>query len=197
MAMTARGSRRVGRARVARVARSLVAADCNHRAVASIHLHGVTHRHLEGKMNGMNRSIRTALGLATVALLASACAAGSPRVTFDGTRCGYDGPRELTPGDVEFAFDNQSGEYAALAFLAMPSDADARASVVALVGQDFAIEGPPVPGAEIVGTILAEPGKTVTEMAPLPAGSFVVDCATFTGEQPTHGWRAVVLDVAD
>jgi hypothetical protein len=177
--------------------RSRAAAECNCAATGQVHLHGVGQPQKEADMKGMNRSIGITLGLATITLVASGCGAGSPRVTFDGASCGYDGPRNLKPGDVEVAFDNESGEYAALAFLSMPSDADVRASEEALVGQDFPIAGDPAPGSEIVGTILAEPGKTVTEMAPLPAGSFVVDCATFTGEQPTHAWRAVVLDVSD
>lgn len=133
------------------------------------------------------------LGTAAIVTLAAACSVSSPRVTFDGTTCRYEGPGTLTAGPSDLTFNNRSGEYAALAFLEMPEDATQRAEALALVGKDLTITDPD--DLVVAGVILAEPGENVTEAAPLGTGSYLIDCATFTGDRPSHAWRAAAVEV--
>lgn len=132
-----------------------------------------------------------------ILILAAACSGSSdPGATFDGQDCVYDGPDKVDAGTIEVTFENTSGEFVALAFLELPSDPQRAADEIALVGTDGPIPEEPDPGgAQPVGFVMAEPGEEVTQEAALPSGSYVIDCATFDGERPSHAWRAGVLEV--
>ncbi len=65
-----------------------------------------------------------------------------------------------------------------------------------LIGSDGPI--PPEPDPELaqrVGFMLAEPGEDVVEEVSLPSGDYVMDCATFEGDRPSHAWRAAAIQV--
>jgi hypothetical protein len=133
---------------------------------------------------------------AALSVLMIGCSSGSPTATFDGQTCDFDGPDKVSAGGVEMTLTNTSGEFVALAFLELPGNEERRAQALALVGSDFAIPPEEDPdGAQVVGFLMAEPGEEVVEEAALPSGSYVVDCATFDGERPSHAWRAAVLEV--
>jgi hypothetical protein len=129
-------------------------------------------------------------------LMLAACGT-APRVTFDGSSCNYDGPRTVQPGGFTVTFNNTSDQYAAVAFLKLPDDGTARTDALALVGKDLAIPEGDDPEVQLVGTILAEPGEEATQDAPLPTATFVIDCAIFSGDQPSHAWRAAAIDVKE
>ena len=131
-----------------------------------------------------------------LALMLAACSS-APRVTFDGASCNYDGPRTVQPGGVTVTFNNTSDQYAAVAFLKLPDDGTARTDALALVGEDLVVPETDDPAVQLVGTILAEPGEEVTQDAPLPTATFVIDCAIFSGDQPSHAWRAAAIDVKE
>lgn len=141
---------------------------------------------------------RTMLAGATLLVVASACSSGDqdPSATFDGASCSFDGTTSVRAGGFEMPFNNQSGEFAALAFLELPEDEATRTEELALVGSDGPIPAEPDPnGAQLAGFIMAEPGEEVTQEASLPEGTYVVDCTTFEGDRPSHAWRAAVLEV--
>jgi hypothetical protein len=125
------------------------------------------------------------------------CGSSAPQLTFDGTGCQWDGSTALSAGPADLTFRNQSDEYAAMAVLELPAEGSARDRELALVGSDFAIpSGQDPDAAQLVGTLLADPGQELTQPVPLVAGDFVVDCATMSaGGQPIHAWRAASLEV--
>jgi len=142
---------------------------------------------------------RGSSGPALAALMAvtvvAACSPGPPVVVFDGESCGYQGPDALKVGSIDVTFRNESGAFVALAFLTLPEDEVRRAEALDRVGGDFVITDPD--SGDVAGTILAEPGEEVTQKAPLPVGTYLVDCATFEGDQPAHAWRAAAIEVEE
>ena len=139
---------------------------------------------------------RNLLLVAVILLVTPACSGGDPEATFTGTTCEYSGPETLQAGGFEMTFNNSSGEFAALAFLELPEDEEKRAEDLALIGSDGPIPAEPDPElAQPVGFMLAEPGEDVVEEVSLPSGDYVVDCATFEGDQPSHSWRAAAIEV--
>lgn len=139
---------------------------------------------------------REMLVAGVILLAVSGCSSAEPQATFTGTVCEYTGPDTLQAGGVEVTFENSSGEFAALAFLELPDDESVRERELALIGSDAPIPDVPDPeGAQLAGFLLAEPGEKVVEEAPLPTGEYVIDCATFDGDQPSHAWRAAAIEV--
>lgn len=135
-------------------------------------------------------------GAALLSVLAGCASSGSPQLTFDGTSCHYDGSHSLSAGPTDLTFRNKSDQYAALAVLQVPDDQTVRTQELDLVGTDFPI--PPVEdpnAAQLVGTLLADPGQELTQSASVPAGTFVFDCATMANGQPVHAWRAASIEV--
>jgi hypothetical protein len=114
------------------------------------------------------------------------------KVTFDGSTCIYEGPDQVVPGDVEVTFENQSGEFAGLGALELPLDESARLAEMSNVYSDWPTPAEPDPdGAQFVGGVLAAPGEVVTQVTPMPAGGYVLDCAIIEGDAPSRAWRAV------
>ena len=143
----------------------------------------------------MKAPMRALAAFGAAALMTAACSFGRPLVVFDGETCRYQGPDTFRPGPTEVTFRNESGAYVALAFLALPEDEADRADALALIGQDLVITDPD--SADLAGVVLAEPGEEVTQEAPLPVGSYLLDCAMFDGDRPAHAWRAAAIDVEE
>jgi hypothetical protein len=139
---------------------------------------------------------RGLLIVGVILLFATGCSNSEPEATFTGTTCDYKGPEAVKAGGVEVTFANSSGEFAALAFLKLPEDEAVRERELALIGTDNPIPDPPLEdGPQLTGFILAEPGEEILEEVPLPSGDYTVDCTTFEGDRPSHGWRAAVIEV--
>jgi hypothetical protein len=144
------------------------------------------------------RWVAMSAGAVVIALVLPVSAAvgadpgSTPQLTFDGATCIYEGPEEMDAGEVEVTFDNQSGDFAALTVLELPEDEGTRDAEMSLIYADLPIPPEPDPDrVRLVGVVLAGPGETVTEAAPLPAGGYVLDCATIEGDTPSRAWRAV------
>ena len=115
------------------------------------------------------RNAAAVLGVAVLVL--SACSSSEPNASFDGTTCDFDGPDRVDAGGFEVTFSNQSGDFAALVFLELPTDETKRAEDLEFLGTGGPIPEQPDPDlAQPVGFILAEPGEEVSEEASLAAG---------------------------
>jgi len=141
------------------------------------------------------RSTVAPAGLA-LALLAGCAGSGSPTVSFDGEECTYSGPESVEQTDIEFTYTNTSSVNSSLAFLNL-TDESGRSEASSMIGTRTSVTGEPPPAyLEMVGILQAAPGDEVTQTAPLVAGTYFLDCVTFSGELPDEVWRAAELEVS-
>jgi hypothetical protein len=142
--------------------------------------------------------MRTVVGIAVIGmslLLVGCGGANRPSATFDGEQCQYSGPESVGSGDIEVTFENNSGEAASLAFLAL-RDESARAEAAATMGTRTSVGGAPPPDyMELVGQLPADPNATATQTAPLTSGTYFLDCVTFGLDGPNEVWRVAILEV--
>ena len=143
-----------------------------------------------------NSTARWLLLIAAAALTAAACGGDeNPSAAFDGETCDYSGPDSVGSDGIEVSFENNSSSGAGLAFLSLV-DESARSEEVALIGTRASVAGaPPGEALELVGVLEADAGATTTQDAPLPAGTYFIDCVTFSAGGPDEVWRAAVLEV--
>lgn len=142
------------------------------------------------------------VGLVTVLLVSGdgsgPVAAGSarPEVVFDGATCTYDGPREIEAGNVEFTLVNSASRLFELHVWRMEGDALQAELLRTPIGSDMEVLDEPLPDGTAYGGWHADPGATRTGVSPLGAGTFLVDCVTFTSDGATeHVWRPARIDV--
>lgn len=120
-----------------------------------------------------------------------AAADASPRITFDGTTCRYDGPTLIEEGTVAFTVVNTSTPTIQFVGWNMPpSGLDAELERTPL-GTDMALTPTsPTPDGTMSFLIGGPPGEEGTGTSFLLPGSHVVDCVTDTMD---HVWRAGTL----
>lgn len=143
------------------------------------------------------QSLRLMLtGLGCALILIGCGGTGSSSAAFDGDQCEYSGPESVRGGDLDVKFENNSDSPAALAFLNLV-DESARAEESAQIGTRVSVDGAPPGGAiELMGLLQAEPGTEESQTAPLPAGTYFLDCVTFSADgAPDEVWRVAAIEV--
>lgn len=143
----------------------------------------------------MSRRI-TVLVVGFVLMLSACGGSGSPSASFDGEECTYAGPESVQADEIEVTFENSSEELAALAFLSLDDESARDEETASIGGGPVSVGGANPEGAtSLAGVLEADPGQEATQTAPLPAGTYLLDCVTFSPAGPDEVWRVAVLEV--
>ena len=115
----------------------------------------------------------------------------SPRITFDGAACRYEGPTLIETGTVTFTVVNTSTEPMQFVAFNMPENSlDAELERTPL-GTDMSLSPTaPMPDGEMSFLTTALPGSEFLRPWGMQVGTNIIDCVT---EDTDHVWRAGAL----
>jgi hypothetical protein len=140
----------------------------------------------------------TAATTSTVATTTSTASGPSMVASFDGETCTYDGPEQVSVGEiVALSFTNRSALKAGLFVTAYTSE-DLE-EIRPLIGSDIEPDSLSGSSRSIVAELLIDPGETTEQDHLLPPGTLVIDCQTRMPEVhgPAHLWLVGILEVGE
>lgn len=120
----------------------------------------------------------------------------APEVTFDGATCVYRGPGLIEQGMVEFTTVNSGSSTVGLAGWLMTEPALSAELERTPVGTDMALDPTaPMPEGRMWFVFDTGTGESTTWPVTLMAGTYLIDCVTYTNGVSDHVWRPAQIEV--
>jgi hypothetical protein len=126
----------------------------------------------------------------------AAAAEATPKVTFDGATCTYEGPNLIQMGTVEFTLTNEAESAFGTAVFRLEEPAFGAELERVPVGSDLAL-APDDPEPDGLRWFLrdAAPGESVAASRSMLSGMYVIDCVTYADGVADHAWRAAMIEI--